>query len=1590
MEPKTILSNYKSWSLFLGNIRYLALGRGVWDIINPDTTNEQLSRRLQEPPFPGEPQATDAPYGQGSATSSETGSLLSKRIQPIDIQIYQLNLQRYQQQRSALADIRREINATVSQDLQQRLSLIDDPGDALLYLKSNILPDPSVELQEFRQQIQDLTTARVQLSTLTAWLERWRQLGGRLYDFTLRGLNPMIIENDLSYAFLNQLRQINNAYVIHRLSDIRQHPGEVYKIDEEIRQFLEEHHAEQAAINAGGGGERRHASFSTSTSLGSQPLSTDKPQQRNTDKMRDRCLVCQQYTHRTSRCYYVRENRPNTWKPYIKTLKAIWTRLSKDQDQAAKISSILGHSWSLHLQPVESNTSSEKASPATFFTADQRITEIHEGSGFATFTAFTAGYQCHATHQEQQAPVQKDWFLMDTGANIHITHDKTRLHSFRPVYDTPLYFGNAQTSIQGIGDLHLGSLTLRGVAYVPHVHSHIISIAKLNSDDKIRWDLERNQLLDQHDTTIATTSFQPQGFWILDQHTVGTYNAIAHKHDHDHDRTLLWHRRLAHPGDDILKHLSGVTIAKPQLHTICETCRLSKAKQQISRQPQQRGEKPFSHVHLDVIFFTTGYNNHRYCIHFYCDFSRFHTATTLVAKTSTALMQAVVYWLNWAQRQRYAVQCVRLDNESGLQAAFHNFMDMRGIRVERSAPDTPQQNGHAERSGSMIVAKARSLSIESRLPRDLWPELILTAVYILNRTPVKALAWKTPYEIVYKTAPDLSNLRVIGSKAWVLITNKKLEKLAPRAIVGYLVGYEASNIWRIWIPTLGRVVATRDVRFDETQRWGGDTPQIQQNQIAEINSRLDRIDTIGGADRLQVSPELITNIEEPEASPQPTPLPSTNDQIQPVQAKRTLQLITPEDTPEPDQRSPTPEQPPYSPISEPGHNLAVSAQDNHSQPQEEETDLQPLPTTHVVPAEIQVISDLLATATVDPIATATVDPTATATVDTTATVIADPIANIRRDPTASAIRQLRSSTRIIKLSRRAQESYGANNTIIDPVLQAFLTASRDHDARQSNRPPPPRGWRDLQQHTHRRAFEAAAAAEYNSLTEKGTWTVVNRPLDQQIIPVLWVFTYKLNGQGLIAKHKARLCVRGDLQRHVNRDEISAATATFKTFRILMALAAAFDMEIWQLDVSNAFVNADINDEIYIASPDGFPQPGKCLRLNKALYGLRISPLLWLNELSTKLKQFGLTAVRGENGLFRHPDLNVFVFFYVDDILLIGATDQIALLSRIKSQIMEAYQTKDLGDISCFLNIRVTRDRATKTLWLTQDTYIDKIVQKFHLATRSRQPDTPATPGKEYRKPTVQASPTMTQQYQELVGSIIYPSVTARPDIAWIASKLSQYSQNPSQDLIDEARRVITYLNATRYLSLRYSASTREDSDEDDDSDKISLPALFDAASDASFADDLDTRYSSQGYCIKLFGSPILWQASRQRTITLSTTEAELLSLSHASKELLALQRLFDQLQFTTIGSNRIHCDNAQTVGLVNKQLPQLTTKLRHVDIHQFWLRQEVEEQRIAVQWTPSARMIADGFTKPLGGSKHRRFLDLLGLDDITDRIAIVS
>ena len=368
--------------------------------------------------------------------------------------------------------------------------------------------------------------------------------------------------------------------------------------------------------------------------------------------------------------------------------------------------------------------------------------------------------------------------------------------------------------------------------------------------------------------------------------------------------------------------------------------------------------------------------------------------------------------------------------------------------------------------------------------------------------------------------------------------------------------------------------------------------------------------------------------------------------------------------------------------------------------------------------------------------------------------------------------------------------------------------------------------------------------------------------------------------------------------------------------------------------------------------------------------MKTSPLDWFKELTYTLGDVGLNPVPDTNCLFTNGWL--ILLFFVDDILALYSSKDSYKMDQMERQLYSKYEMRSLGEAQYFLGIRIVRDRPNRKLWLIQDSYIDKLADRFNITSSKKPPKTPL-PSTELVPYEGNATPEQIYNYQQRVGSANFSATITRPDISKAVSKLSEHLQNPSPQHIAASQQLLEYLVGTKWLAIEYDG-------------KVKHKKLFIAYSDSAFANNNITRHSDYGLCFSLFGGIIDFKAVKGKTVTTSSTEAELLAISLTAKLFIQWLRFFENIQLDLEERPTILCDNLQTIRILTKESPKLQTALKHVDIHQSWLRQEVQKGNIAVEWIATADMVADGFTKIFPAQKQAEFVRQLNLVDIKEML----
>ncbi|KAK8985022.1 hypothetical protein V6N11_082641 [Hibiscus sabdariffa] len=317
----------------------------------------------------------------------------------------------------------------------------------------------------------------------------------------------------------------------------------------------------------------------------------------------------------------------------------------------------------------------------------------------------------------------------------------------------------------------------------------------------------------------------------------------------------------------------------------------------------------------------------------------------------------------------------------------------------------------------------------------------------------------------------------------------------------------------------------------------------------------------------------------------------------------------------------------------------------------------------------------------------------------------------------------------------------------------------------------------------------AMRSEMDSMSENQVWTLVEPPEGIKPIRCKWVFKKKTNMDGNVQTYKGQLVAKGFQQIHgVDYDETFSPVAMIKSIRILLAIAAFHDYEIWQMDVKTAFLNGfhngKLKEDVYMTQPEGFVTPGnatKVCKLQRSIYGLKQASRRWNLHFNDEIKEFGFIRNEDEPCVYKKISGSIvsFLILYVDDILIIG--NDIPTLQSIKTWLSSCFSMKDLGDAAYILGVKIYRDRSRRLLGLSQSTYIDKVLKRFSME-ESKRGFLPMRHGISLSKEMCPSSPQERERmsqipYASVIGSIMYAMICTRPDLSYALSMTSRYQEN---------------------------------------------------------------------------------------------------------------------------------------------------------------------------------------------------------------------
>ncbi|CAI7828010.1 unnamed protein product [Closterium sp. NIES-53] len=515
--------------------------------------------------------------------------------------------------------------------------------------------------------------------------------------------------------------------------------------------------------------------------------------------------------------------------------------------------------------------------------------------------------------------------------------------------------------------------------------------------------------------------------------------------------------------------------------------------------------------------------------------------------------------------------------------------------------------------------------------------------------------------------------------------------------------------------------------------------------------------------------------------------------------------------------------------------------------------------------------------------------------------------------------------------------------------------------------PTPRSYAEAIEGPYSSQWRAAMDAEMASWKSTGTYVDEVPPPRANIVPAMWIFRVK-RPPGSPPAFKARYVACGFSQRQgVDIFQTFSPTPKMTTLRVLLHVAAQRDYELHSLDFSTAFLQGSLHEEIWLRHPPGFTgsfPAGTQWSLRRPVYGLCQAPREWRDTLKTTLASLGFAPSTADPSLFLCTDTTLppfYVFVYVDD--LVFATADTEALAHVKSELQKRHMCTDLGELTSYLGLRITRDRAQRTITLTQSHMVQQVLQRFGF-TYSSPHSTPLPTGHSLSAPPSDESVEPSGPYPELVGCLMYLMTCTRPELAYPLSLLARYVAPGRHRKVhwDAAKRVLQYLCSTSGMGPVLGGWAR---------------VVLTGHADASWVDDLATQRSSQGYTFSLGSGSVSWWSTRSSSVLSSSCEAEIYAGAMAAQELRWLTYLLADLGEAPRSPPVLYVDNKAMLALCQEHRLEHGTK--HITLRYFLARELQQRGQLRLAYVASQANTADVFTKALQPCDHQRLCTVLGL-----------
>jgi len=975
----------------------------------------------------------------------------------------------------------------------------------------------------------------------------------------------------------------------------------------------------------------------------------------------------------------------------------------------------------------------------------------------------------------------------------------------------------------------------------------------------------------------------------------------------------------------------------------CRSCTLGKqARTNFDHRGMEHGRAPAEILHMDMYVIKAkdlqGVMQIRYGISMMDSFTRgvWHRATSSKDKIAAE----VIDLLKLVEKQMSG-EIKRIYTDGGsefINQTLLNYTRAQGIQVRVAPPHTPQLDGVAERSIRTFKDSARTLLAHAGAPALFWRSAMEHSIWLWNRTHVAKTTKCTPYQQAMGRPAKISEktVGVWGSDCFVHLRKDQRDgamsaKSAPAIYLGHSDGAAAANV--LLLHSMKRVVS-RDVRF--------------------LNNSFRHMAALkGGEDAVAALEEQLLGEQQQE------PHSSSISGQRPDDAQRKGEMKEEEADADSDNESA----------------VETEAADSEAEADPDEWKVQEIIARRVrsgVPefrvrwegfgadedtwepeskvSELKAMDDFLA-------AHPQPAPRSSPRLRNNSGQRPDDEDEFsehdgRVEMAMGAIRSMQTP------------GAGLSTADVEVVMKAIATSIDSIGART------PTTLKQAQASKDWPKWKAAREKEHDSCIQLDVWDEVERsalPKGAKVLPLKEVYKIKQDEDGNISSYKARFTPMGNFQRPgIDFKETFARTAMYKTERVALSLAARFDYELVQFDVPTAFLNAPLEEEIYMEYPKGFGKDHLVCKLKKSSYGLRQAPHNFDKLISAFIADtMGWTPTVSDPCFYYKRSRTgrlMLLYRFVDDLQAQYHKGDAAEFAESSGKLTERFNIKKMEAATWMLGMRITRNRATRTITLDQELYISKALERFGLAECKVAPS-PEDPGAKNDTTSPKLDePADRQRFMEIVGTLMYAAISSRPDISHAVHYLASNMVAPTARHMLAADRVLRYLAGSKAIGLAFG-SHNGDSVADSRGHGTQVQIDVCAYADADWANDRTDRKSISGWVAKLNGDPVSWSSKKQRVVSLSTCEAELYAEAAAIQEVLWLRGIIAELGLNSSTGSKVYGDNQSTIAVSKNGVKGERTK--HVDVKYHFVTETVESGKVKLVWVPSAQQQADIFTKAL-------------------------